>query len=414
MLTPRVLVFYRALFFCLYGTIGILFPFFVLYLRGGVGLSDKNIALLSSLSGITIILFQQGWGYIADVLVPKKKLLVINMLGSGLLFMIVYLLSKSWTLAIAIFFYNSVYTSVNQLLHGFLFAHPGSERHFGLLRAWGSLGFVVANLGVGYVSDNFAGGNLGFIFPLFLLMMLVSVLLILPLPEYPTKHEDPPDFWSVQRHFLCRPQVAFFLLMSFIYQAAHTPTYSMQSLLMADMGADRSTIAFSYSLAAVLELPVFFAAGALISRFGAPKLMLMCAVIQTARWVLVWAATTPEQVIVISLSHCLTFGLFYAAAVTYMNGHAGPHLKASAQTLFAMVYQGMAGVLGMIVGGLTLSGGMLAPATRFLTTRVFGLADHGDLANLYLGGAAVAGVATFLAVGLIVVERRCGTGVAEP
>lgn len=413
MLSHTSLIFYRALFFCVYSTIGVLFPFLVLYLRSGVGLNDREIAMISSLGGITITLFQQVWGYIADVLVPKKSLLLGTTLGSGVLFLLVGSLTHSWALALAIFAFNCLFTSINQLLHGFLFSHPGSEPYFGVLRAWGSLGFVVTNVCVGVYSDRIAGGNLGFIFPLFLGITVVAALLLLPIAEHRTLPPVRPHFWAVQKYFLRKKQVLVFLLLAFVYQSAHTPSYGMQSLLMADMGADRSTVAYSYSLAALLELPVFFAAGALIVRFGAPVLMLGCAVLQTARWALVWWCREPLEVIFVSLSHCITFGLFYAAAVTYMNNHAGLHLKASAQTLFALVFQGFAGVVGNIVGGQALSGGALSPVSRFLVTQVYGLPDRGDLPNLFIACSTVAGLSVLLAAALLFVDRRQATSTAS-
>lgn len=179
------------------------------------------------------------------------------------------------------------------------------------------------------------------------------------------------------------------------------------------MGADRSTVAFSYSLAALLELPVFYLATRFIGRFGAPKLILGCAMLQSVRWLLVWASTTPGQLIVISLIHCLTFGLFYAAAVTYMNSHAGP-LKASAQTMFALIFHGLAGVVGNVVGGQALSGGFLSPVSRFFATRVLGLPNRGDLPNLYLVCSAVAAVSVLLSIALIRVDRQPAATSPQP
>src|SRR5688572_12049344 len=282
MLTHSHLLYFRALFFCLYGTIGIMFPFLILHLKRDVGLSDEQVALLTSLSGVAVILFQQLWGYIADVLVSKKVLITCTTLGSGLLFFMVGWITNQWAIAAVMFAFNVLYTSISQLVHGFLFAHMHSERYFGVLRAWGSLGFVVANILIGAYADRVGGGNLTFIFPTFLIFSALIVLFTAPIPEVRELPHERLSFWQVQRHFLHRPEILLFLLLTFLYQAAHAPSYWMQALLMDNMGADRQTVAYSYSLAAILELPVFFLAARLIRRVGEHQLLLICCAVQTA------------------------------------------------------------------------------------------------------------------------------------
>ncbi|MGI8907113.1 MAG: MFS transporter [Candidatus Sumerlaeaceae bacterium] len=406
MLTHSNLLFFRGLFFCLYGTIGVMFPFLVLHFKTGVGLDDRQVALISSLSGITVILFQQLWGYTADVLLPKKWLIAFATLGSGLLFYFVGTLTQQWSIALVMLAFNSLFTSISQLLHSFLFAHVHSERYFGLLRAWGSLGFVVTNILIGIYADRYANGSLTFIFPVFLGLTAITFLLVLPIPEAHAAPRDRLTFWQVQHHFLHRPEIVLFLLMTFLYQAAHSPSYLLQAVVMSNLGADRATIAYSYSLAAFLELPIFFLAGRLIARFGEHRILLFCCMVQAIRWVLVWSCTSSYQIIATSLLHCITFGLFFAAAVTYMNRHAGAHLKASAQTLYALVAYGFASMAGFIIGGEAVSNGFLAPLTRGLVHSVLHLPDRGDLANLYIACATVAGASVLLAAVLYRIEER--------
>jgi PPP family 3-phenylpropionic acid transporter len=400
MLTQTNLLLFRTLFFCVYATIGVMYPFLVLHLKTGVGLNDRDVTLLCSLSGVTVILFQQMWGYAADVLVSKKWLIALTCIGSGLLFFAIGQLTRQWSIACVMFAFYALFTSVTQVVNGFLFAHRDSEKYFGVLRAWGSLGYVVANILVGVYADQFTAGKLTFIFPAFLFLSVASFLFVLPIPEARRQPADRLTFWQVQHHFLHRPEMLLFLLITFLYQAAHAPSYLLQAVLMSDMGADRATIAYSYSLAAVLELPVFFLAARLIRRIGVHWLLVFCCLVQSLRWLLVWSCSNPAEIIATSLLHCITFGVYFAAAVSFMNHHAGPHLKASAQTLYALVYQGFAAVAGNAIGSQAVSHGWLSPATRWLATRVYRVADRGDLPNLYLACSTIAGLSVLLALAL--------------
>jgi len=119
--------------------------------------------------------------------------------------------------------------------------------------------------------------------------------------------------------------------------------------------------------------------------------------VQSIRWILVWKATSPTEIVAISALHAITFGLFYAAAVSYINSHAPYKFKASAQTLFAFVYFGWAGIVSNLVGGQVTRGGIFEqPLTNFLR-RVLPFSGQDPLANLYLFSAGVAAVAALLA-----------------
>ncbi|MBX7247013.1 MAG: MFS transporter [Candidatus Sumerlaeaceae bacterium] len=381
----RKFLLFRALFFVMQMPVAISLPYFVLYMRETVGLTPREISYVVGIASVSILLFQQFWGYIADVRVSKKLLIVLCALGAAGFFFMFGRANRLQDFLLISIFYQFFCTPIYQLIHGFLFTHEGSEARFGNLRAYASLGFIACNLVVGIMADRLFKGNLHFIFEAYLVVTAVGLCFLFPIPERPRppRHER-PRFLDVQRHFLARPEVVWFLVMVFFYQAAHTLSYQMQALLMRDMKADNILISTSYSLAALVELPVFFSANRLIRRFGEIRLILFAAAVQTVRWMLVWNADTPEQIILISLSHAFTFGLFYAAAISFMNRQAGPHLKASAQTLFALVYFGLAGLLGNFVGGQVTGGGALSRGMSWLVTGVLHLPDRGGLRNLYV------------------------------
>ena len=126
----RFLIF-RALFFTIQAPIGVLLPFFVLYLKEGVGLSGREIGYVTGISGFTVILFQQMWGYLADAVIPKKTLIIANTILSGLCFYAVGFLKSLPEIIAVMFVFNILYTSIVQILHGFLFTHKGTENRFG-------------------------------------------------------------------------------------------------------------------------------------------------------------------------------------------------------------------------------------------------------------------------------------------
>jgi MFS family permease len=391
---------FRIMFFLGQMPIGIQLPYFVLFLKYSSGMRDSEISLLTALSGLAIILFQQVWGYIADVHISKKLLIGTNLLVSGFLFWSMGGMRNLISLLVVFFIFQVFSTPVIQLLHGLLFAHHGSEKWFGTLRAYASLGFVVANTAVGIIADKITNGSLNFIFPLYFASNCLAALWLVLLPERQVATERRPTFVEVQRYFLRRPPVLLFLITAAIYQVGHSLSYSFQSVLMVELSADMRVVSSSYSLAALLELPIFFMASRLIDRFTEERLLAFAALVQTVRWLLVWHARTAEQIVFISTLHCITFGLFYAAAISFINRHAPLQLKASAQTLFALVYFGVASIVGNVLGGQIVSGGILEQPIMRIVRYFVPQEFASPLRNLYLFSSMVAFLSFVCAVQL--------------
>lgn len=385
----RRFVIFRIVFFVMQMPVAVFMPYFFLHLREVVGLSTQQVSYVVMIMGVAILLTQQLWGYVADVHISKRRLILINSLLSSLIFLAVAPLRSLPAILLALFAFHVVNTPITQLLHGFLFMHADSDRRFGVVRAWGSLGFVTANIVIGFVADHLTGGRLGFIFPLLGLTSMSGALLLFLLPDHPAPAGRRPTFMEVQSFFFRRPGVAAFLVVVLLYQSAHSFSYTVQSFLMRDMGADKGIVGMSYSLAAIMELPFFFAANRMIRRFGELRIIAFAAVVQAVRWMLVWNSTGPGEVVLISAMHGVTFGCFYVSAVAYMNRQAGPHYKASAQTLVALAYFGVANLLGNLLGGQVAGDGWAARAMSALVTMT-GMPDRRPLRNLYIFSAALA------------------------
>lgn len=398
---------FRLVFFAMQLPVGIAFPYYLLHLRKEVGLSAQQLSYVTVVGGLTMVCFQQVWGYVADCLVSKKLLILMTSTMAGIAFLFAGKVTSFGAVLGTAFFFYLFSTPIQQLLIGFLFTHEGSSRRFGTLRGYASFGFVVANLGVAYVADKVTGGSLEFVFPLLAVVYSASAVLLVLIPEKPfERHDRRPGFLEVQRFFFSRPAVALFLLLTFVYQVAHSFSFVVQSFVMSDMGADKRLVALSYSAAAILEIPVFFSANYFIRRFGEVRLLMFASLVQALRWGLVWMAGTPGQIIAISLLHCITFGLFFAAGVSFINRHAGLHYKASAQTMLAFVYSGLAPVVGNLVGGQVAGNALIVGLVHRVLQGWLGLPERTALQNLYVFCALLAVVPVFIGIRLIALERQ--------
>jgi MFS family permease len=96
------------------------------------------------------------------------------------------------------------------------------------------------------------------------------------------------------------------------------------------------------------------------------------------RWLLSSIARDPVFLLAIQLTHALTFGVFYLAAVQTVERLAPDGLRTTAQGVFAAVTFGVGGLVGNGVGGL--------------------LYEAIGMTGLYIAAGIVSGWGTFLYV----------------
>jgi PPP family 3-phenylpropionic acid transporter len=398
------------MFFLSHVPIGITLPFMGVYWRETIGLSEREIGLIFTVNALTMISVTQIWGYLADVVFSRKRLLIFNCVATGLLIYTLVWASTFWSILVLMFFITITSCALSQTLHGLLLSFEDGHERFGGLRALSSLGFVVANMAVGALATSDRFPTLAFIFPLLLAAYFVQAIVALALRDKRQVHspEIPrPRFIEVQKHFLAKPDIVLLLVFIFLYNAAHGLSYTFQVFVLTELGASNDFVAMCYSFAAILELPIFFASGWLIARMGIPFILALCALIQSARWFLVWGADSKWDILWLSTSHCLTFGLFFAATVHALNHAGGVRYKASAQTLLSLVGMGLAAVFGNYLGSEINAGGWLSEPVSQLVQRL-GLEDRGPLRNLYLCSGSLAAVSLVILVPYIHYRTKTG------
>ncbi len=381
---PPSLMNFRFAYALLYAAVGVVFPYYVLYFKS-VGISYSQIGVLIAMRGVVVILFSQFWGYIADILIGKRAVLVIATIGSGAFFAGLYFGDVFWYFLILLFFQRMFFMSRSHVLNSLLFVQPGGRENFALIRAYGSLGFIVVNVLTGKIA---ASLGLSVIFPLYLLVSLFILVQIAYLPKEDTeeKHSRTHGFWHVQSTLLKNPCILFLLLVVFFYRCAHAVATIYLSFMIKENGGNEAMVGIFFSYAAVLEIVVFFLLDRIIASVGEVRLIAVAIAAQAVRWLLTYYADSLNDFFIIQSLHCITFGVFYLSAASYINRKAPEKLKASAQTLLGMVYFGFSIIVSQVIGGK--------------------IADIKGLRDLYLYVLIFVGIAFLFWIKLALVDKK--------
>ena len=338
---------FALFFFAYYGYVGVFSPYASLYFADR-GLSVTQIGILMSLMQVMRIFGPNVWGWVADQ--SRRRVLVLRLtsVAAALTFCGMFV-GQSFMFFFALMVTVNLFTSAQGPISEALMLSSmrGDLTHYGRVRLWGSVGFIVLVTLSGYALD-WQGIELMPWIALLMLVMVTSVTFSLH-EEPATQHAQPSN--SV-RELLSRKSVLSFFASTFLMIAAHSSLYVYYSLYLSDMGYSKSVIGLMWSLGVIAEILFFFYQAPLFRRFGVRKLMLFSLAIAVIRFLMIgWGAQSLAVLLVAQVLHAATFGVHHSASVaTLQRWFAGP-LQARGQALYISISYGLGGT----VGGLLLS-----------------------------------------------------------
>ncbi|MEY4022005.1 MAG: hypothetical protein RI960_1017 [Pseudomonadota bacterium] len=338
---------FALFFFAYYGYVGVFSPYASLYFADR-GLSATQIGILMSLMQVMRIFGPNLWGWVADQ--SRRRVLVLRLTSVvaaisfcgmfvGQTFMFFF------ALMVTVNLFTSAQGPISEAL--MLSSMRGDLTHYGRVRLWGSVGFIVLVTLSGYALD-WQGIELMPWIALLMLVMVTSVTFSLH-EEPATQHTQPSN--SV-RELLSRKSVLSFFASTFLMIAAHSSLYVYYSLYLSDIGYSKTVIGLMWSLGVIAEILFFFYQAPLFRRFGVRKLMLFSLAIAVIRFLMIgWGAQSLSVLLFAQVLHAATFGVHHSASVATLQRWFAGSLQARGQALYISISYGLGGT----VGGLLLS-----------------------------------------------------------
>jgi MFS transporter, PPP family, 3-phenylpropionic acid transporter len=338
---------FALFFFAYYGYVGVFSPYASLYFADR-GLSATQIGILMSLMQVMRIFGPNVWGWVADQ--SRRRVLVLRLtsIAAALTFCGMFV-GQTFVFFFALMVTVNLFTSAQGPISEALMLSSmrGDLTHYGRVRLWGSVGFIVLVTLSGYALD-WQGIELMPWIALLMLVMVTSVTFSLH-EEPATQHAQQPN--SV-RELLSRKSVLSFFVSTFLMIAAHSSLYVYYSLYLSDMGYSKSVIGLMWSLGVIAEILFFFYQAPLFRRFGVRKLMLFSLAIAVIRFLMIgWGAQSLAILLVAQVLHAATFGVHHSASVATLQRWFAGSLQARGQALYISISYGLGGT----VGGLLLS-----------------------------------------------------------
>jgi PPP family 3-phenylpropionic acid transporter len=344
---PRQSLQFSLFFFAYYGYIGVFSPYATLYFADK-GLAAPQIALLMSLMQALRIVGPAAWGWIADHTQKRARVLQVAALASTLLFCGLFF-GSSFThlllVMLAVSTFSSALAPVSEAL--IVSEMKGDLTHYGRLRLWGSVGFIVVVGLSGYLLDWYGIG----MFPWVGLVLLAAVFGVTLSLRESVSATPQPDTPSV-RQLLRRREVLAFFASTFLMLAAHAALYVFYSLYLEQIGYGTGVIGMMWALGVVAEIVFFYFQAPVFARFGVQRLMLASLLLAAARFAMIGAlAQSLVALLVAQILHAASFGIHHAASVAMLQRWFAGRLQARGQALYTSISYGLGGSLGSLALG---------------------------------------------------------------
>jgi len=177
--------------------------------------------------------------------------------------------------------------------------------------------------------------------------LLVAFLSATWLPAGPAVSARPA--WAQAKSLLTSSDFALFLLVSFLWLAAHAGYDLCITLHLRDLGASGRVVGVAWAIATGVEV-AWMAASARVLKVLSPQRLFAVGVAAAAlRWLLLGSITRVGWLLLLQPLHALSFGVVWIAAVAHLKQRSQPAL-ATAQGLFGSALS-LGGVSGMLVWG---------------------------------------------------------------
>ncbi len=339
-------------YFAYYFFVGCFVPYWGLYLQS-LQFSAADIGLLMSLFQISRMFAPNYWGWLADHTGKRVHWIrLTSFLGVAGFIAVFWVQSFFWLFCVMAAL--SLFTSSTMpLAESLTMAHLNRcerEQEYSRIRMWGSLGFIVASVVLGYVIDAFSIRMLLW-FILLVQVSLVGFTFTLPEAKVAPHHQDDFSIWQV----LKQPNVIALLVGCACMVTAHGVLYNFYSIYLSDYGYSKATIGWLWSVGVICEIGVFLLMPKFMTRYSLKQILMASLLLAVIRFSLIGYAIDYWWVIVLAQTlHAATFGSFHVASVRVVTLFFKGRHQAKGQAIYNSVTYGLGGALGGIAGGYVL------------------------------------------------------------
>lgn len=319
---------------------------------GGLGFSAVQYGYISSMLYFASMFAPFIGGQIADRYMASEKYLGISQLVGGVLMFVLAEQTQYWPFLIIMFMWSVFYAPTIPLTNAICLQNlKDSEREFGAIRLWGTIGWILAGWALsGWLYLDSDGANC------LRLSGVASIILGLfsfALPNTPPKGSSGSPFAFLEAFKLLKdPTIFIFMAISFVVATELMFYYVLTGPFLADIGISGNDVPWIMTLGQIGEMFALLVLLPLVLPKLGIKWSIAIGIIAWPVRYVIFAIGEPTWLVISSLPlHGICYVFFFVVGQIFIDKVAPKDIRNSAQSLLAFVTFGIGLTFGAVFAG---------------------------------------------------------------
>jgi PPP family 3-phenylpropionic acid transporter len=357
-----------TLFWFVYmGSVGIVLPYYSLYLKENAGLSGTELGWVLAILPLVSIVVQPFWGQVADRTGARSRIVAFLSIGSALGYLALALAEGFWAILLAtaaLAFFGTAVLPITVSVSLAILRNAGPHA-FGFVRVWGTIGYFVLIVSFPWILNRYRtahgivetqgvisepGLEVMFIVTAVLTVAAALIGLLLPREGVVSTRAGRGD-WRLL--FASHAYIRVLVFSFAAYLLSQGPMW-LFPLFVRSRGGDIETIRSMWVYMLIAEIPLVLASGRGLQRLGARGLLGVGVFVGGLRWLLCAFIDDLQLLSVVQTLHGVTVVGLLMGGPLYLDVVAPEKLRSTAQAVLSMVGVGIAGIVSNLGSGWLL------------------------------------------------------------
>ncbi len=348
-----------AMMFLQYAIWGAWAPVLSDYLQNNLGFDGIQTGIIYSLLPLATIIAPFIGGQIADRYLSGEKFIAVLQLLGGAVLIWVSTMSDYRLMVGVMLFYCLLYAPTLALTNSVAFINlKNSEKEFGQIRVWGTIGWIAAGLSLTLWRNLSGGGGIAMQGDMLFLAGICSLamgLFAFGLPHTPPQKEGAKPWAFLEALKMMRDKnFLIFIIISFVVATELMFYYILTApfLTSPQIRVSQANLPMVMAIAQLAEIFVMaLLLPYLIKRTSIRKILALGVLAWPLRYI-IFVVGTPSWLVIASLAlHGFCFVFFFVAAFIYVDTVAPKDIRHSAQSLITLVTYGIGNYIGSLFAG---------------------------------------------------------------
>lgn len=311
------------------------------------GLTETEVGLIIGVGGLITIIAQPIWGMISDRYKTVRKIILLLIAFTTIGGFFLYQMSDITMIILFTLVVYAFLMPLDPLTESLSFTTSETLKiSYGSVRTYGALGYAVLALLVGYIMDWFGMGSVSYVFAAIGIISFISVWLMNDVPTSPV-----PVTVNGLKKVLGNREIQLFLLLVFIASVPARMNDTFLGIHIGTLNGDTKLVGVAFFISAATEIIIFALSFAWLKKGKELLLMTIAIFFYALRFLLSGLVDNPYALIAVQVLQMVTFPIFYTAAIQYLYQIVPREWRATGQTLLALLFFGVSGIVSSSVGG---------------------------------------------------------------